>query len=137
MRMMLNERRDKFQGRQERRRPTNVSLDAALVDEAKALGINISKACDDGLAAANKQERERRWLEENAGAIKTEHDYTNEKKKELKYKTVDNYNSSYEHTHHARRTRNLRTSWNTYTHKTSLERRTRLEIEKAKSLSTF
>ncbi|MEO7504871.1 MAG: type II toxin-antitoxin system CcdA family antitoxin [Sphingomicrobium sp.] len=73
--MMLNERRERFQGKQGRRRPTNVSLTAALVDEAKALGINVSKACEEGLAAANREERERRWLEENAEAIRSQNDY--------------------------------------------------------------
>ncbi len=71
MRIMLNERREKFQGKDGRRRPTNVSLNAALVDEAKGLGINLSKACEEGLAAANKQEREKRWLEENKSAIES------------------------------------------------------------------
>ena len=52
-----------------RKRGTNVSLDATLVDEAKALGISLSKSCEHGLAMAVKAERERRWLEENRAAI--------------------------------------------------------------------
>ena len=75
MRMMLNERREKFQGQTARRRPTNVSLSAELVEEAKTLGINVSKACEEGLAAANKKEREKRWLEENAEAIKSHNEW--------------------------------------------------------------
>ncbi|MES2057575.1 MAG: type II toxin-antitoxin system CcdA family antitoxin [Pseudomonadota bacterium] len=31
------------------RRPTNVSLDAALIGEAKELGINVSRACRDAI----------------------------------------------------------------------------------------
>ena len=54
-----------------RKRGTNVSLDAALVDEAKALGLSLSRACELGLAAAVKTERERRWLDENRGAIES------------------------------------------------------------------
>ena len=52
-----------------RKRPTNVSLDAQLLDEAKALGINISRACDRGLAALIAEERAKRWLEENKAAL--------------------------------------------------------------------
>ena len=54
-----------------RKRGTNVSLDAALVTEAKAFGLSLSKSCEQGLAAAVKAERERRWLEENRGAIES------------------------------------------------------------------
>ena len=75
MHMMLNERRQGFRGAANRKRPTNVSLDGALVEEAKALGINLSQACEEGLAAAAKAERERRWLEENSGAINAYNDY--------------------------------------------------------------
>ena len=51
------------------RRPTNVSLDARLVEEAKALGINVSRAREEGLAREVKAERERRFKEENAEAF--------------------------------------------------------------------
>ncbi|MEQ1640295.1 MAG: type II toxin-antitoxin system CcdA family antitoxin [Novosphingobium sp.] len=52
------------------RKSTNLSLAADLVEEAKALDINLSRACEAGLEAALKEERKRRWQEENAGAIK-------------------------------------------------------------------
>ena len=58
-----------------RRKPTNVSLDAALVADAKALGINLSRACETGLAAELKAERERQWREENAEAIASSNAY--------------------------------------------------------------
>lgn len=51
------------------RRPTNVSLDSRLVDEARALGINVSRASEEGLAREVKAERERRFKEENAEAF--------------------------------------------------------------------
>lgn len=51
------------------RKPTNVSLDADLVGEAKRLGINVSRACDQGLAAEINGERARRWHAEYAEAI--------------------------------------------------------------------
>lgn len=55
--------------KQDSRRPTNVSLRADAVTEAKAYRINVSAACEQGLLAAIQVERERRWLEENDGAI--------------------------------------------------------------------
>lgn len=51
------------------RRPTNVTLSEPLVEEAKALGLNVSRACEAGLEAAVKAERDRRWLEENRTAM--------------------------------------------------------------------
>jgi antitoxin CcdA len=52
-----------------RRRPTNVSLNPELVEEAKALGVNLSRACEAGLEAELKAERGRKWREENAASI--------------------------------------------------------------------
>ncbi len=51
------------------RRPTNVTLPVELVAEAKALQINVSQACESGLARAVIDARRLRWLEENKGAI--------------------------------------------------------------------
>ena len=51
------------------RKPTNISLDTDLVGEAKRLGINISRACEQGLVAMIAEERTRRWRTENAEAI--------------------------------------------------------------------
>lgn len=51
------------------RRPTNVSLDSDFVAEAKALGINISQACERGLIETVKEARAALWLEENREAI--------------------------------------------------------------------
>ena len=53
------------------RRPVNLTLDTAMVAEAKLLGINVSKACEGGLASEVKRERERVWLEENMEAIES------------------------------------------------------------------
>ena len=53
------------------RKPTNISLDAELVAEAKALGVNLSRACENGLEAELKAERRRRWQAENAEAIES------------------------------------------------------------------
>jgi antitoxin CcdA len=51
------------------RRPTNVSLPDHLVAEAKALGINLSRACESGVAAALQAERDRQWKVANKDAI--------------------------------------------------------------------
>ena len=53
-----------------RKRGTNVSLRSDLVAEAREMGINLSGACEDGLAKAVKAEKERRRLEDNAEGIR-------------------------------------------------------------------
>jgi antitoxin CcdA len=60
------------------RRPTNVSLAADLIDEAKQLDINISQACEKGLAVEVKKAREDKWIEENWEAIQFWNRYVEE-----------------------------------------------------------
>ena len=48
---------------------TNVSLDAALVTEARELGVSVSQASNQGLHDAVKKARAERWLEENKAAL--------------------------------------------------------------------
>ena len=60
------------------RRPTNISLDSAMIEEARELGINISRACEEGLARHISHERGRRWLEENREAIEASNAYVAE-----------------------------------------------------------
>lgn len=57
------------------RRSTSLSLDAALLDEAKAHGLNLSKGAEAGIAAAVKEARRKAWLEENRAALKAVDDY--------------------------------------------------------------
>jgi antitoxin CcdA len=57
------------------RRPTNVSLASDLIAEAKRLDINISQACEKGLAAEVKRAREEKWIEENWEAIQSSNAY--------------------------------------------------------------
>ena len=52
-----------------RKRGTNISLRIDLVAEARELGISLSSACEEGLAAAVKAEKERRWVEQNKPAL--------------------------------------------------------------------
>ncbi|MGQ0530933.1 MAG: type II toxin-antitoxin system CcdA family antitoxin [Panacagrimonas sp.] len=51
------------------RRRVNLSLSANILDDARALGLNISRIADDTLAAAVREEKARRWAEDNRAAI--------------------------------------------------------------------
>jgi antitoxin CcdA len=51
------------------KRATNVSLRSDLIEEAKSLGINISEACEQGLAEEVARSRKEAWLEENLPAL--------------------------------------------------------------------
>lgn len=64
--------------RRGKRRPTNVSLAAELIEEAKSLDINVSQACEKGLAAEVKKAREDKWIEENWEAIQFWNRYVEE-----------------------------------------------------------
>ena len=57
------------------KRATNVSLNTTLLAEARTLDINISRACERGLAEQIAEERGRRWLDENRDAIKASNDF--------------------------------------------------------------
>ena len=51
------------------RRPTNVTLPESLQREAKELKVNVSHACEQGLAQAVAVARRQLWLDENRAAI--------------------------------------------------------------------
>lgn len=57
------------------RRATSMTLDAALLDEARALGVNVSRAAEEGILAQVRSERARRWKEENAEFIRDYNDW--------------------------------------------------------------
>ncbi|HYM30681.1 MAG TPA: type II toxin-antitoxin system CcdA family antitoxin [Candidatus Cybelea sp.] len=61
--------------RSERRRATNVSLDAKLLDEARALAVNVSRACERGLALQIAEERAKHWRKTNRAAIESSNDF--------------------------------------------------------------
>ena len=52
-----------------KRRSVNLSLDEAVVAEAREYGISLSRTSEEALAIAVKKERERRWKDENRAAI--------------------------------------------------------------------
>lgn len=57
------------------RKATNVSLNEALLAEAKSLRINISKAAETGLAGAVAERRAQLWREANKAALESSNAY--------------------------------------------------------------
>ena len=60
------------------RRATNVSLDPRLIEEARALDVNVSRACERGLIEQIREARASRWLAENDGAIASSNAHADE-----------------------------------------------------------
>lgn len=54
--------------RSARKSSTNLSVASDLIEEAKALGINLSQEAEKGIAQAVREEKTKRWKEENAEA---------------------------------------------------------------------
>lgn len=57
------------------KRATNVSLSEALVAEARALNINVSRACESGLEKAVRQARAKNWQQQNAAGFEAWNNY--------------------------------------------------------------
>lgn len=57
------------------RTSANLSLDDALLKEAKALKINLSRAAEDGVRRAVAKARVAEWLVENAAALESSNRY--------------------------------------------------------------
>lgn len=55
--------------------PANLSIDAALMREAKALDVNVSRAAEAGIAEAVAAEKARLWKLENREAIQGLNEY--------------------------------------------------------------
>ncbi|QMW23506.1 type II toxin-antitoxin system CcdA family antitoxin [Sandaracinobacteroides saxicola] len=53
----------------ETRRAVNITLTSSLVDEAKSIGLNLSRVCEAALASAVKAEQAAAWKRENQAAI--------------------------------------------------------------------
>lgn len=53
----------------DRRRATNVTLPERLIEQARSLDLNVSKACEAGLADAVRTASKERWKAENAGWV--------------------------------------------------------------------
>ena len=57
------------------RKPTNLSLDSALLNEAKSLGINVSRSAEAGIAEAVELRKQANWLKENQRALASSNAY--------------------------------------------------------------
>lgn len=57
------------------RKSVRLSIDARLIDDAKALDMDISSLAEAAIAAAVSAEKTRRWQEENREAIDSWNDY--------------------------------------------------------------
>jgi antitoxin CcdA len=57
------------------RKPTNLSLDATLLTEAKTLKINLSRAAENGVRNAVAAAKAEQWKAENAASIRSSNSY--------------------------------------------------------------
>ncbi len=57
------------------KRAVNLRVDAKMLDEAKALDINLSATLEQALSVALKAQREAKWLEENKAGIEAYNEY--------------------------------------------------------------
>lgn len=57
------------------RRPANLSIDGELLDAAKELGVNVSRAAEAGIEDAVRKARGEKWLEENREALEEYNEY--------------------------------------------------------------
>jgi len=53
------------------KRATNLSADEVLLDEAKSYGLNLSEVFSEALEKRVRDERKRRWKEENRAALES------------------------------------------------------------------
>jgi antitoxin CcdA len=57
------------------RKAANVTLPEPLLAEAKAFGVNLSQACERGLAETVAEVRARKWLDDNRAGIEAWNEY--------------------------------------------------------------
>lgn len=60
------------------RRAANLSIDHDLLQEARSLGVNLSRAADAGIALATATARADQWKRENMSALKSSNSYVEE-----------------------------------------------------------
>jgi antitoxin CcdA len=60
------------------KRAVNVSVDAALLVEAKALGLNLSQACEEAIRQKVREEKIRRFQDESREAIESHNKFIEE-----------------------------------------------------------
>ncbi len=57
------------------KRATNLTIDPVLLDEARALNINLSATFEASLRDAVRKEKAAKWLEENRAAIQSSNEW--------------------------------------------------------------
>lgn len=57
------------------KRKTSLTLDAQALEEARALGVNVSAVAEEALRRAVTEARRQRWLDENAEAFAAQADW--------------------------------------------------------------
>jgi antitoxin CcdA len=57
------------------KRAINITMSADIIADAKALGINVSQACERALVAEIRETQNARWREENREAIEGWNDW--------------------------------------------------------------
>ncbi|MFN4170058.1 MAG: type II toxin-antitoxin system CcdA family antitoxin [Pannonibacter phragmitetus] len=60
------------------KRAVNLSLDPALLEEARAMDLNLSQAAEEGLRQAVSRMRAEIWLRENAAALESSNAWVEE-----------------------------------------------------------
>ncbi len=60
------------------RKSTNLTLDAALLSEAKDLKVNLSRAAEEGIRYALQKRREADWKRDNKKALASSNSYVEE-----------------------------------------------------------
>ncbi len=53
------------------KKPTNLTLDQALLSEARTFGVNLSQAAEAGLRSAVRDAKATAWKRENAQALES------------------------------------------------------------------
>ena len=61
------------------KRPMNISLDADLVEKARAYGVNVSAVAEQALRDRIAKEEAQAWLDENREAIAAQNAWTAER----------------------------------------------------------
>lgn len=57
------------------KKPTNLSLDQALLQEARSFGVNLSQAAEAGVRQAVISAKEAHWKRENTKALQSSNDW--------------------------------------------------------------
>lgn len=57
------------------KKPTNLTIDAELLAEAKELGVKLSRSAEAGLREAVRQAKSEAWKKENAEALESWNDW--------------------------------------------------------------